>query len=93
VVNPVVGDVNVKLLNVFAPLILWVVELVVVNETLLKVNPPPAKVCELPLKVNKEVPALNVKFDPEKLTAVPVPVTDNVLDPRFKVRVSVPLVE
>ena len=87
------GAVNVKLLNVFAPFIKWVTPVDEdVNETLLKVKPPPLKVTLVPPNVNKEVPAFKVKLVPSKSTAKPDPDALIVLEPKVATRVKSPLV-
>ena len=52
----------VRLLNVFAPVIVLVLAPVVVKDTLLNVSPPPANVGLAAEQVIVEVPAVSVKF-------------------------------
>jgi len=55
---------------VFTPVMVVVPVAVLLKVTLLKVNPLPAKVVVVPLQVIVEVPALNVRFEPEKPTGL-----------------------
>lgn len=78
------GAVQVKLLNVFKPVIELLVGDVPVKDTLWNVFPPPARVLVADVNCIKEVPALKVKFvDVGKASTVPLDVKFIVLAPRL----------
>jgi len=76
-------------LNVFAPVMVVVPPAVLLNVTLLKVRPLPLNVVAAPEQVIAEVPALNVRFEPEKRTGL-VPLQEIADAPSVIERVNAP---
>jgi hypothetical protein len=80
----------VRTLNVFALLMVVVPVAVLLKVTLLKVTPFPLNVVLAPEQVIVDVPALSVKFEPEKPTGV-VPLQLIADDPNVIERVKLPV--